>query len=53
MSEHPVPPGPRAGAADEPRPADVASAVLRHPAVIRLDGGPFGSIASYLSLIHI
>lgn len=28
--------------------ADVAAAVLGHPAVIRLDGGPFGSIASYL-----
>ena len=30
------------------RAADVAAAVVGHPAVIRLDGGPFGSIASYL-----
>lgn len=27
---------------------DVAAAVLAHPAVARLDGGPFGTIASYL-----
>ncbi|GAA1846975.1 hypothetical protein GCM10009836_28180 [Pseudonocardia ailaonensis] len=29
-------------------PQAVAAAVLAHPAVVRLDGGPFGSIASYL-----
>ena len=29
-------------------PEDVAAAVLEHPSVLRLDGGPFGSIASYL-----
>lgn len=28
--------------------ARVAAAVLAHPAVARLDGGPFGTIASYL-----
>ncbi|RZT87741.1 hypothetical protein EV383_4667 [Pseudonocardia sediminis] len=33
--------------------ADVAAAVLGHPAVIRLDGGPFGSIASYLPGHHL
>jgi hypothetical protein len=26
----------------------VAAAVLAHPAVARLDGGPFGTVASYL-----
>ncbi|ANY05487.1 hypothetical protein [Pseudonocardia sp. HH130630-07] len=26
----------------------VAAAVLAHPSVLRLDGGPFGSVASYL-----
>ncbi|OLL73313.1 MULTISPECIES: hypothetical protein [unclassified Pseudonocardia] len=31
-----------------PGPQDVATAVLAHPSVLRLDGGPFGSIASYL-----
>lgn len=31
-----------------PGPAEVAAAVLAHPAVLRLDGGPFGSIATYL-----
>ena len=30
------------------RAAEVAAAVLAHPAVVRLDGGPFGSVASYL-----
>ncbi|MEN3302776.1 hypothetical protein [Pseudonocardia sp.] len=30
------------------RAAAVASAVLAHPGVARLDGGPFGSIASHL-----
>lgn len=41
MLESPSPdPGPRAG--------DVAAAVLAHPAVARLDGGPFGTVASYL-----
>jgi hypothetical protein len=29
------------------RAADVAAAVLAHPAVARLDGGPFGTVASY------
>jgi hypothetical protein len=29
-------------------PHAVAEAVLAHPAVARLDGGPFGSVASYL-----
>jgi hypothetical protein len=32
----------------EPDPADVAAAVLAHPAVARLDGGPFGTVASLL-----
>ncbi len=31
-----------------PSPDDVAAAVLTHPAVARLDGGPFGTVASYL-----
>jgi hypothetical protein len=31
-----------------PRAADVAAAVLAHSAVARLDGGPFGTVASYL-----
>jgi hypothetical protein len=30
------------------RAADVAAAVLAHPAVARLDGGPFGTVASHL-----
>jgi hypothetical protein len=30
------------------RAAEVAAAVLAHPGVLRLDGGPFGSIASHL-----
>lgn len=30
------------------RAADVAAAVLRHPAVAGLDGGPFGTVVSYL-----
>jgi hypothetical protein len=29
-------------------PSEVAAAVLAHPAVARLDGGPFGTVASYL-----
>jgi len=29
-------------------PQEVAAAILAHPAVARLDGGPFGVIASYL-----
>ena len=33
---------------EETGPQDVAAAVLGHPSVLRLDGGPFGSIASYL-----
>jgi hypothetical protein len=33
---------------DGPLSERVASAVLSHPAVARLDGGPFGSVASYL-----
>lgn len=37
-------PGPDGAAGPE----DVAAAVLEHPSVLRLDGGPFGSIASYL-----
>jgi hypothetical protein len=28
--------------------ANVAAAVLAHPAVVRLDGGPFGTIGSHL-----
>ena len=28
--------------------ATVAAAVLAHPAVVRLDGGPFGTVASHL-----
>jgi hypothetical protein len=31
-----------------PDPAAVAEAVLAHPGVARLDGGPFGTVASYL-----
>ncbi|MFP5022188.1 hypothetical protein [Pseudonocardia phyllosphaerae] len=31
-----------------PGPEDVAAAVLAHPSVLRLDGGPFGVIASYV-----
>lgn len=31
-----------------PGPQAVADAVLAHPSVLRLDGGPFGAIASYL-----
>lgn len=31
-----------------PGPDAVAAAVLAHPSVVRLDGGPFGSIATYL-----
>lgn len=30
------------------RAAELAAAVLAHPAVARLDGGPFGTVASYL-----
>jgi hypothetical protein len=30
------------------RAEEVAAAVLAHPAVARLDGGPFGTVASYL-----
>jgi anti-sigma factor RsiW len=30
------------------RTEEVAAAVLAHPAVARLDGGPFGTVASYL-----
>ncbi len=30
------------------RVAEVAAAVLAHPGVIRLDGGPFGTVASHL-----
>ncbi|MDN5919247.1 MAG: hypothetical protein L0I76_29830 [Pseudonocardia sp.] len=44
MSDQPA----RAADRSAARAADVAAAVLGHPAVIRLDGGPFGSIASYL-----
>ncbi|WP_231498133.1 hypothetical protein [Pseudonocardia halophobica] len=33
---------------ERPLPERVAAAVLSHPAVVRLDGGPFGSVASYL-----
>lgn len=29
-------------------PAAVADAVLAHPSVLRLDGGPFGAVASHL-----
>lgn len=32
----------------EPGAADVAAALLAHPAVARLDGGQFGTVASYL-----
>ncbi|GAA4676082.1 hypothetical protein GCM10023215_05220 [Pseudonocardia yuanmonensis] len=42
------PPSRGEGRADGPLPERVAAAVLRHPAVARLDGGPFGSVASYL-----
>ena len=44
-------PGQSAGSSPSPPaplPERVAAAVLGHPAVARLDGGPFGSIASYL-----
>jgi hypothetical protein len=30
------------------RAAELAAAVLAHPGVERLDGGPFGTVASYL-----
>jgi hypothetical protein len=30
-------------------PAQLAAAVLAHPAVESLDGGPFGTVASYLA----
>lgn len=30
------------------RAAEVAATVLAHPGVVRLDGGPFGTIASHL-----
>lgn len=40
--------GGRVNEATGPGPEDVAAAVLEHPAVLRLHGGPFGSIASYL-----
>jgi hypothetical protein len=34
---------------DRPEEAEeVAAAVLAHPAVARLDGGPFGTVVSYL-----
>jgi hypothetical protein len=34
---------------DRPEQAEeVAAAVLAHPAVARLDGGPFGTVVSYL-----
>lgn len=32
----------------DPGPSAVAAAVLAHPAVARLDGGPFGTVASHL-----
>jgi hypothetical protein len=38
MPDPPPPPGP----------VEVEAAVLGHPAVARLDGGPFGTVASYL-----
>lgn len=44
MTDRPDSPAARPGA----RASEVADAVLGHPAVIRLDGGPFGSIASHL-----
>jgi hypothetical protein len=34
--------------APDARVAAVAAAVLAHPAVVRLDGGPFGTVASFL-----
>ncbi len=40
-------PGPGTAAAREVVEA-VAAAVLAHPEVVRLDGGPFGAVASYL-----
>lgn len=33
---------------DPDRPARLAAAVLMHPGVARLDGGPFGTVASHL-----
>lgn len=33
---------------DPGSPAQVAEAVLAHPGVARLDGGPFGTVASHL-----
>jgi hypothetical protein len=42
-------PVPRPPTPGPPTPAaEVVSAVLAHPAVARLDGGPFGTVASYL-----
>lgn len=36
-----------------PGPQEVAAAVLEHPSVLRLDGGPFGSVASYLPGLRV
>jgi hypothetical protein len=47
MADPDPPPAP---AAPEPPPgvAEVAAVVLAHPGIVRLDGGPFGTVASYL-----
>ena len=38
----------RTGRARSSDPAELAAAVLAHPGVARLDGGPFGTVASFL-----
>lgn len=48
MSDQALPDHADDAPADRPLPERVAAAVLGHPAVARLDGGPFGSVASYL-----
>lgn len=41
-------PSPPTVPAPPPGVAEVAAAVLAHPGVARLDGGPFGTVASHL-----
>ncbi len=49
MNRPPDRPDPGYGdAMPDPGPAVVAAAVLAHPGVARLDGGPFGTVASHL-----
>ena len=46
-------PAPVPDPAPPPGPAEVAAAVLAHPEVARLDGGPFGTVASYLPGLRV